>query len=111
MPAEISAATALVDFWNPNINHFIIIRYGAIHSTLFFNTLRVVHSVCWAVIAIINFSPVQVYGEFEFYFAFFKVEVMSSKVLIFFLKDPFKGRSHRFFHHCGPRFGSRRIFR
>jgi len=58
MPAEISAATALVDFWNPNINHSIII------------------SVCWAVIAIINFSPVQVYGEFEFYFAFFKVALI-----------------------------------
>jgi len=55
MPAEISAATTLLGFWNPDINHFIVI------------------SIFWVIIAIINFSPVQVYGEFEFYFAFFKV--------------------------------------
>jgi amino acid transporter len=58
MPAEISAATTLIGFWNPNINYSIVI------------------SICWAIIAIINFSPVQVYGEFEFYFAFFKVALI-----------------------------------
>ncbi|KAJ3511218.1 hypothetical protein NLJ89_g4227 [Agrocybe chaxingu] len=55
MPTEISAATALVNFWTPSLNHAVPI------------------SCLWLLIAIINFSPVRVYGEFEFYFAFCKV--------------------------------------
>ncbi|KAF8813676.1 hypothetical protein BYT27DRAFT_7268002 [Phlegmacium glaucopus] len=58
MPTEICAATSLLGFWNPNINHFIVI------------------SIFWAIIAVVNFSPVQVYGEFEFYFAILKVALI-----------------------------------
>ncbi|KAF8160937.1 amino acid permease/ SLC12A domain-containing protein [Crassisporium funariophilum] len=58
MPTEISAATTLLGFWNSGLDDFIPI------------------TIFWVVIAIINFSPVRVYGEFEFYFAFLKVAVI-----------------------------------
>uniref|UniRef100_A0A8H8CI17 Amino acid permease/ SLC12A domain-containing protein n=1 Tax=Psilocybe cubensis TaxID=181762 RepID=A0A8H8CI17_PSICU len=58
MPAEISAATALVGFWNPTLNQAIPI------------------SILWLAIAVINFSAVRLYGEFEFYFAILKISLI-----------------------------------
>ncbi|KAF8971041.1 amino acid permease/ SLC12A domain-containing protein [Flammula alnicola] len=58
MPTEISAATTLLSFWKPDINQFIPI------------------SILWVVIMVVNFSPVRVYGEFEFYLAFCKIALI-----------------------------------
>ncbi|PPQ69682.1 hypothetical protein CVT25_012920, partial [Psilocybe cyanescens] len=67
MPAEISAATTLVGFWRPTLNQAIPI------------------SILWLAIAVINFSPVRLYGEFEFYFAILKVGFSQIALIIFFL--------------------------
>ncbi|KAF5320671.1 hypothetical protein D9619_001519 [Psilocybe cf. subviscida] len=58
MPTELSAATTLLKYWNPEINQAIPI------------------SLFWMVIAIINFSPVSIYGEFEFYLACCKIALI-----------------------------------
>ncbi|PPQ89499.1 hypothetical protein CVT25_012171 [Psilocybe cyanescens] len=58
MPTEISAATTLLGFWKPTIHQFIPISF------------------LWLVIMLINFSSVRVYGEFEFYLAFFKIALI-----------------------------------
>ncbi|KXN90165.1 Lysine-specific permease [Leucoagaricus sp. SymC.cos] len=63
MPAEITAAATLLGFWAPNLNPAIPI------------------SILWVAIAIINFSPVRVYGEFEFYFALLKIALITGFII------------------------------
>ncbi|KDR75338.1 hypothetical protein GALMADRAFT_249379 [Galerina marginata CBS 339.88] len=58
MPTEISAATTLLAFWKPAIHPSIPI------------------TILWLLISIFNFSPVRVYGEFEFYLAFCKIALI-----------------------------------
>ncbi|KAG2015889.1 lysine/arginine permease, variant 2 [Coprinopsis cinerea AmutBmut pab1-1] len=69
MPAEISAATTLLGFWNPNLT--VVIPLG----------------VLWFAITLINLGPVRLYGEFEFYFAFIKVAFIVLFIISGFLLD------------------------
>ncbi|PPQ98430.1 hypothetical protein CVT24_004109 [Panaeolus cyanescens] len=69
MPTEITAATVLLGYWFPNINQ-------AIPITVFL-----------VIIAIINFSPVQIYGEFEFYFAICKITLIIWFIIVGVLCD------------------------
>ncbi|KAF5351956.1 hypothetical protein D9756_007438 [Leucocoprinus leucothites] len=63
MPAEVTAAATLLEFWAPGLNPATPI------------------SVLWVAIAIINFCPVRVYGEFEFYFALLKITLITGFIL------------------------------
>ncbi|TFK25531.1 hypothetical protein FA15DRAFT_563079, partial [Coprinopsis marcescibilis] len=69
MPAELSAATTLLGFWNPAQS--VLIPIG----------------VLWLGITLINLAPVRFYGEFEFYFALLKVIFIITFVLSGLLLD------------------------
>ncbi|KAF9445904.1 hypothetical protein P691DRAFT_777232, partial [Macrolepiota fuliginosa MF-IS2] len=64
MPAEITAASTLLGFWFRGPNPLIPI------------------SVLWVTITAINLSPVRIYGEFEFYFAFIKIALIVSFIVV-----------------------------
>ncbi|KAF8904371.1 amino acid permease [Gymnopilus junonius] len=83
MPTEISAAASLLEFWDPNVQLFFPIRYNSLTGQFllgldFSDTDH--FSIFWFIIVVINFSPVRVYGEFEFYLAFMKIAL-----IIFFI--------------------------
>ncbi|ORX38991.1 amino acid transporter [Kockovaella imperatae] len=63
MPAEITAATNLIGFWNPKIT-------PAMGITIF-----------WAGIVFINFCPVRWYGESEYFFALLKIALIVGLIL------------------------------
>ncbi|KAJ3565910.1 hypothetical protein NP233_g7342 [Leucocoprinus birnbaumii] len=69
MPAEITAAATLLNFWAPNLNSAIPI------------------SVLWVAVAVINFCPVRVYGEFEFYFALLKIILIIGFIIAGLITD------------------------
>lgn len=64
MPAELSAAAALINFWNKSINNALWI------------------SICFAVVVAINFMGAGVYGEAEFWFASIKVLTIVGLIIL-----------------------------
>ncbi|KAF8299303.1 hypothetical protein DL93DRAFT_2091199 [Clavulina sp. PMI_390] len=86
---EIVAASGLAAYWAPNVN-------AAVWISLF-----------WALIVIVNLTPVRVYGETEFFFACLKICLIIGLLLVGFLIDvgavPGQERlGFRYWAHPGP---------
>jgi amino acid transporter len=89
LPAELSAASVLIGFWNPHINPAVWIV------------------VCMVVVIFINMLGAGAYGEAEFIFASIKVITITGLIILGIVLDLGGGPDHdrlgfRFWKHPGP---------
>jgi len=89
LPAELSAASILISFWNKTIN-------GAVWIT-----------VCMVVVVAINLMGAGIYGEAEFIFASIKVITITGLIILGIVLDLGGGPNHdrigfRYWKHPGP---------
>lgn len=89
MPAELSAASVLIGFWNRHINAAAWI------------------TICLAVVFTINMFGAGIYGEAEFWFASIKVITITGLIILGIVLDLGGGPNHdrlgfRFWKHPGP---------
>ncbi|EIW75877.1 amino acid permease [Coniophora puteana RWD-64-598 SS2] len=89
LPAELSAAATLIDFWHPGVNNAVWI------------------TVCLAVAIAINMSGVGVYGESEFIFSSIKVITIVVLIILGIVLDLGGGPTHdrigfRYWKNPGP---------
>jgi len=90
LPAELSAAAVLIDFWDKNTN---------------VNSAWV--SICLVVVVAINFMGAGAYGEAEFVFASIKVLTITGLIILGIILDLGGGPDHdrlgfRYWKHPGP---------
>ncbi|KAI0274681.1 amino acid permease [Gloeopeniophorella convolvens] len=90
LPAELSAAAVLIDFWDKNTN---------------LNSLWV--SICLVVVVAINFMGAGAYGEAEFIFASIKVLTITGLIILGIVLDLGGGPDHdrigfRYWKNPGP---------
>ncbi|KAI0001988.1 amino acid permease [Russula vinacea] len=90
LPAELSAASVLIDFWDKNTN---------------VNSAWV--TICLAVVVAINFMGAGAYGEAEFIFASIKVLTITGLIILGVILDLGGGPDHdrigfRYWKHPGP---------
>lgn len=64
MPAELSAAAVLINYWNDTINDALWI------------------SICFIIVIVINFLGAGIYGECEFWFASIKVITITGLIIL-----------------------------
>jgi len=88
LPAELSAAAVLINFWNKSINNAAWI------------------TICLAVVVAINFLGTRAFGECEFWFASIKVLTIIGLIILGLVIDLGGGPTHdrlgfRFWHHPG----------
>ncbi|OJJ51801.1 hypothetical protein ASPZODRAFT_127935 [Penicilliopsis zonata CBS 506.65] len=67
VPYEITAASLVIDYWNPNVNIAVWI------------------TIMLVVIVALNFFPVKVYGESEFWFAGLKIITLLGLLMLSFI--------------------------
>ncbi|PCH39052.1 amino acid permease [Wolfiporia cocos MD-104 SS10] len=89
LPAEISAAAILINYWNTTVNDGVWI------------------AICLVVIIIINMFGVGIYGEAEFVFASIKVLTITGLIILGIVLDLGGGPNHdrigfRYWKHPGP---------
>ncbi|KAF8464754.1 amino acid permease-domain-containing protein [Gautieria morchelliformis] len=89
LPAEISAAAVLINFWNDKINSAVWI------------------TMCLVVVVIINFTGPRIYGECEFWFASVKVVTIIGLIILGLVIDlggapDHDRRGFRYWHNPGP---------
>ncbi|KAF8578791.1 amino acid transporter [Ramaria rubella] len=88
LPAELSAAAVLINYWNKTINNAAWI------------------TICLAVVVIINFLGTRAFGECEFWFASIKVLTIVGLIILGLVIDlggapDHDRRGFRFWHHPG----------
>ncbi|KDQ63822.1 hypothetical protein JAAARDRAFT_392423 [Jaapia argillacea MUCL 33604] len=89
LPAELSAASVLINYWNKTVNNAAWI------------------SICLVVVIVINMFGAGVYGECEFIFASIKVITITGLIILGIVLDLGGGPSHdrlgfRYWKHPGP---------
>nr|VWO96679.1 Amino acid permease family protein [Ganoderma boninense] len=89
LPAELSAAAVLINFWNQSVNNAVWI------------------SMCLVVVITINMFGAGVYGECEFIFASIKVITITGLIILGIVLDLGGGPDHdrigfRYWKHPGP---------
>ncbi|KAH7920398.1 hypothetical protein BV22DRAFT_1133109 [Leucogyrophana mollusca] len=89
LPAELSAAATLIDFWSPGVSNAVWI------------------TICLVVAIGINISGVGVYGEAEFVFSSIKVITITGLIILGIVLDLGGGRNHdrigfRYWRNPGP---------
>ncbi|KAF7791914.1 hypothetical protein EIP86_002940 [Pleurotus ostreatoroseus] len=89
LPAELSAAAVLINFWNHTVNNAAWI------------------SICLVVVVVINMFGAGVYGECEFIFASIKVITITGLIILGIVLDLGGGPNHdrlgfRYWKHPGP---------
>ncbi|KAF8590199.1 amino acid transporter [Ramaria rubella] len=89
LPAELSAAAVLINYWNKSINNAVWI------------------TICLAVVVTINFLGTRAYGECEFWFASIKVLTIIGLIILGLVIDLGGAPDHdrlgfRFWNHPGP---------
>ncbi|EMD41814.1 hypothetical protein CERSUDRAFT_79441 [Gelatoporia subvermispora B] len=89
LPAELSAAAVLINFWNTSVNNAVWI------------------TICLIVVVTINMFGAGVYGECEFIFASIKVITITGLIILGIVLDLGGGPNHdrigfRYWKHPGP---------
>ena len=89
LPAELSAASVLINLWNDSISDALWI------------------SICFIVVVIINFFGASAYGEFEFWFASIKVLTITGLIILGIVITSGGGPDHhsigfQYWRHPGP---------
>jgi len=89
LPAELSAAAVLINFWNQTVNNAAWI------------------TICLVVVVVINMFGAGVYGEAEFIFASIKVLTITGLIILGIVLDLGGGPTHdrigfRYWKHPGP---------
>ncbi|KAF4623545.1 hypothetical protein D9613_001967 [Agrocybe pediades] len=89
LPAELSAASVLIGFWNKDINPAVWV------------------TICMVVVIVINMLGAGAYGEAEFVFASIKVITITGLIILGIVLDLGGGPDHdrlgfRFWKHPGP---------
>ncbi|KAF8167918.1 amino acid permease [Crassisporium funariophilum] len=89
LPAELSAASVLIGFWNKDINPAVWV------------------TICMVVVVVINMLGAGVYGEAEFIFASIKVITITGLIILGIVLDLGGGPDHdrlgfRYWKHPGP---------
>ncbi|KIK71217.1 hypothetical protein GYMLUDRAFT_33353 [Collybiopsis luxurians FD-317 M1] len=90
LPAELSAASVIIDFWDKNTKH----NYGWV-------------TICMVVVIAINLCGAGVYGEAEFIFASIKVLTITGLIILGLVLDLGGGPNHdrigfRYWKNPGP---------
>ncbi|KAF8633974.1 hypothetical protein AX15_001152 [Amanita polypyramis BW_CC] len=89
LPAELSASSVIIGFWNPRINPAVWI------------------TICLVVVLVINMLGAGAYGEAEFWFASIKVITITGLIILGIVIDLGGGPNHdrlgfRYWKHPGP---------
>jgi len=89
LPAELSAAAVLIDYWNPGVSNAVWI------------------TICLVVVVVINAFGAGAYGEAEFIFASIKVITITGLIILGIVLDLGGGPNHdrigfRYWKHPGP---------